>query len=344
MLLPPKEYSKYNFSVKFTSKKEKLDYISKRICVPNLLYSAFIEEDCLKDMISLFQMKGMYNGGVILNYRSRLQEIAKECKISESTLRKRIKELLRKDMIRINGKHLELVSKKKIIANFGISNKKGNEFNKFKKDYVEKEKFGIIYCRKKLIENNQVAQRHKIINNIKNHIINEKCGKQKIEITIDAKIIKRGNDTRVIIKDIDSAIEAYQRAFDKDRFDNGIFYKFNPFENTTSRQKMANLFGCTHKSTGSRFIQKLIREQICVVEDLPNFKLFKTGVDIKSYRQFCNEYGLGYGHAVFRAYNTKVKNSLGNIYIRLSNMVKFIDINVFNLLNNCGITPSPKFL
>lgn len=296
---------------------KKVEFIS----IPNGLSSAIIGDDELfRNIVILYKLKALYVGGIVLNYKSRYNELRTKITqyydssdkikhISESTLRKSISYLKKEGLVKVENGNLLLASKNLLIEKYRVSRKKRTKLKTMDISFL-KEKIQTLS-----VDENLKKQKFIVVNKITVQEISE------IEGTIHSeKIYKKIYNRRKkhIIQNFESYIEKYKKRFNF-RISNLDFNKkkINP-NITLSRQKVANVLNRKSKSTGSRIIKKL--KGYSYIEDNSNkILLFKDS----SYNEYVN-----------LKYNS-------NLNITNNNILFFKD-NIYYLLANNLIVNSSE--
>jgi len=297
--------------VKSTVNK-KVEFVS----IPKGLSSAIIKDDELfRNIVIFYKLKSLYVGGIILQYKSRYEELRKKITqhydssdkikcISESTLRKSISYLKRQNLIKIENGNLLLASKNTLIAQHKVSRKKSYKLKTLDFSFL-KEKFQTLS-----IDENLQKQKFIVVHKITVKEISDNEGTIHSE-KIYKKIYNRRK--KHIIKNFESYIEKYEKRFNLN-ISNLDFNKKHINPNITlSREKIAFNLNRKSKSTGSRITKKL-KSYSYLNDETNKILLFRNA----TYNEYVN---LKY-NSNDKITNTNISLFNDNIYFNLSNLIK----------------------
>lgn len=291
---------------------KKVEFVS----VPKGLSSAIIKDDELfRNIVIFYKLKSLYVGGIILNYKSRYEELRNKITqhydssdkikcISESTLRKSISYLKKENLIKIENGNLILVSKNVLVSKYKVSRKKNTKLKTLDFTFL-KEKFQTLS-----IDENLQKQKFVVVHKITVKEISDNEGTIHSE-KIYKKIYNRRK--KHIMQNFESYIEKYEKRFNL-RISNLDFNRKHINPNITlSREKIALSLNRKSKSTGSRVTKKL-KSYSYLNDETNKILLFRNA----SYNEYVN---LKY-NSNDKITNTNISLFNNNIFFNLSNKIK----------------------
>jgi DNA-binding transcriptional ArsR family regulator len=221
------------------------------------------DSNALKAMSVFFQLKSLYVGGTIHSFNKRIKEFSSSFGISQRTLYSYIKQLKSLGLVSINAKGtLVLISSNKVAAKYDVSDKKFHKVLTTNLKQLHKILMALA------IQECLVRQMFKL----KKKVIAKQIEKHLSEGNTTA-VKMRVSTTTLTNNNIQPAYQkklrkVYSRQFDRllantqkrytDSISNLQIPDLSIFPYVTlSRQGIANLFGKTSKTTGSRYAKKL---------------------------------------------------------------------------------------
>jgi predicted transcriptional regulator len=294
------------FPKDFTGNREAMQ---KQYSIPQGLPTIICQEGLIKPIAYYYQLKSLYKGGIILNWKYRKQEIADLLKISRATLYNNTNKLIELGLAKKEGKHLVFTSEKFLLQKFGIK-------------YRWERKNRTVYY----------VYRHDPLNigenceeQIKGLMIKESLEKQEFIVKnkiIKNEIAKSGSTTesnikklrKVILKRMDTHLK-YNRLRGLKSIVNEKNPEINPII-TLSRGTIARKLNRKSKSTGYRAVKKLknlgivsdSRQRLLKFQNVSRefyYNLVRVGLNENKYYQFID----------------------GNVYLILPNLINYIKNN-----------------
>lgn len=282
------------------------------ISIPKGLPSKIIQNNRdLKMLVVFYQLKSLYVGGIIHDYTKKYDEISEKFGISNSKLRNYISILLKMGWVyKDKNKSLVIRSKKMLVDAYGISK----------------------YCYKI-----DVCSINDLENILKTLVLKENQDKQAYLLKkkfVERQLDKEGRassskmlakQTKVIKKyvnnNFDYLVEKEKKRLREIGLKENCFTlinelnKLNPFI-SNSRHTTSKLLNRKSKSTGSRYIKKLISKNY-INNDISNNIIIDTNRnynDIYIYHELLlNKYNKNY-YIIFNK---------GSLFLRLSNVYNF---------------------
>lgn len=231
-----------------------------------------VDNQVVKGLVIYYQLKSLYVGGTIHNYRKRYQELADTFGISNSNIRNKISFLKQIGLAESKGAHLFLRSKRLLIEKYNTS----------KKCYKIDCTINFEAQLKALaLHENIEQQKYRIVRKIVDHKLKESKDKPK-------KYIK--SVTRYVRDNFDTIVQK-----EKERFHESYI---NPFT-TLSRTGIAKTLNRKSKSTGHRWAKKLVN--LGLMLESSNLVLFRENSTFEECRML-NKYSKS--HYTFKNGNT----------------------------------------
>lgn len=252
--------------------------------------SIISDKGTVKVMSVFFQLKSFYVGGSIHNYRSRYREITDLLKICDSTLRRRIGEMVSLGLVVNDGGNLVFAGRNKIKELFDLSGK-------------SRKVYRLKFDETKNIEKQIVALaideniRHQVYA-LRKKLVSDRIDKLALHDTrISGKLKRSGNSRFEYLSQVQ--LQRNIKSILK-----GNTPKINA-QTTLSRMGIATLLGMKSKSTGTRWANRL--SFMGLIDDLENSVKVKSGISYNSFKNMSLP-----GKFFF-------KN--GSIYLRLCNSI-----------------------
>lgn len=212
------------------------------------------DKKALKGIVIYYQLKSLYVGGTIHNYRKRYQELADTFGISSSNLRSKISLLKEFGLAKSIGTTLFLRSKSQLIEQYGTSKKC------YKIECTQD--FEAVLLALACAENIE-QQKYRTAKKIVDHKLKESKDKPKGYIRQVKRYVRDNFDSIVSIE--------------KKRFQTSYI---NPFF-TLSRKGIARVINRKSKSTGQRWAKKFI--SLGLLKESSNLILFKENANYNDY-------------------------------------------------------------
>lgn len=231
---------------------ERLKEFKQDVKVPSQVSGAIIQNNELAMIAFWLSVKTMYAGGVIFNYKKRMQELAKLTGVTIKTTRKYIKKILDENLACEDAGALILKSKNILLTRYSINQRTNYiKYNSYLKKSVAEIKLCI---RAQTIKDNQYKQR----------------AYHAARLNDKLKTVAKNNAVRT---------KKIQRAVDIQSF-NQISDKVKQSQGTIAR-----MYGCRSKATGHYWSGKLEKAGlISVRKHTP--KLIMKGLGPSAFRQF----------------------------------------------------------
>lgn len=208
----------------------------------------------IKPIVVYYQLKSLYVGGVILNYRSRYQELADAFEISSSNLRGKIKQIIKLGLAESKGKHLFLRSKRKLM----------DQYQTTRKTYkIECTPDLEVVLKALACQENIEQQKYRTAKKIVEYKLKDSKDKPKGYVRQVKRYVRNNFDNIVSIE--------------KRRFQTSYI---NPFF-TLSRKGIARVINRKSKSTGQRWAKKFI--SLGLMKESSNLILFKENATYNDY-------------------------------------------------------------
>jgi len=231
-----------------------------------------VDNQVVKGLVIYYQLKSLYVGGTIHNYRKRYQELADTFGISSSNIRNKISFLKQIGLAESKGATLFLRSKRLLIEKYETS----------KKCYKIDCTINFEAQLKALaLHENIEQQKYRIARKIVDHKLKESKDKPK-------KYIK--SVIRYVRENFDNIVQK-----EKERFQESYI---NPFA-TLSRAGIANTLNRKSKATGHRWAKKFV--DLGLMLELANLVLFRENSTFEECR-LLNKYSKS--HYTFKNGNT----------------------------------------
>jgi predicted transcriptional regulator len=290
--------------------------MQKFYSIPKGLPTKIAEADIVKPIAYYYQLKSLYVGGVILNWKYRKKEIAAVLNVSMSSLYNHTQKLIDLKLAKKEGNNLVFVSEKKLLHKYGIKTK-----------FQRKKRTVYFIQRHEPLPIGDDAELH-----IKGLVIKENEEKQKFVIKskiIESNIRKSGtlsertaNKLRQNIKKNYNSYLKHEQLCGLKSITSGETPEINP-NVCISRHSIAKKLSRKAKSTGHRIAKKLSGKGI--IKESRQRLLRFTNV---AWNQYLNMIANGLNSINYHAYER------GKIYLIQANRIEYAYFNnTYSFLN-----------